>query len=80
MGIVAGAHANFKGHTLNIAHNKLLHVKALVAEILQMSVTSVPNRAKTDYHILLVSNYPNLEILSGRRQKFSQSNVAIISV
>ncbi len=43
LGTVAGA--NFKGHnyyvTLNIAHNKLLHVKALVAEILQTSVYAI---------------------------------------
>ncbi len=33
-----------KDITLNVAHNKLLHVKALVAETLQTSIMGTPSR------------------------------------
>ncbi len=37
-----------KDITLNIAHNKLLHVKALVAEILQTSVSTTHSRTNVN--------------------------------
>ncbi len=45
LGTVAGANLKDIHVALNIAHNKLLDVKALVAEILQTSVTTVRSDA-----------------------------------